>query len=74
MENNIKQYRLAAGMTQSDLGLAIGITSSKPQAVISNYEKGIRSPGLHACRRIVMALHVAGATMDSVFPVELKQG
>jgi len=75
MKNNIKQFREAAGMTQHQLGVAIGLSSAKPQATISNYEAQIRSPGLHTCRLIVMALNKAGveATMDSVFPLDMSK-
>lgn len=73
MKNNIKKFREAAGLTQSELGVAIGLKSSKPQTVIYNYEAG-RTPSLHTCRLIVMALNKAGveATMDSVFPLDLN--
>ena len=73
MKNHIKEFRESAGMTQRELGAGIGLQSKNPQEVISNYETEIRSPGLHTCRRIVLALSKAGATMDSVFPVELRE-
>lgn len=75
MKNNIKQYRENVGMTQHELGVAAGLDSVKPQTVIYNYEKSIRTPSLHTCRMIVMALNKAGGnvTIDAVFPMDLNK-
>lgn len=64
--NNISKERTALKLTQETLAADLGWRQSR----LSNYEVGIRKPGLGDCRRIVEALNRAGAscTLDSVFP------
>lgn len=49
----LKEMRRAAGITQVELGLQIGLT----QAAISAYERGIRTIPDETAERISAALH-----------------
>lgn len=64
--NNLKLYRVKAGVTQTDLADAIGLT----QGAVSHYEAGRRLPTLDDCRLIVGAFNKMGinVTLDDVFP------
>lgn len=64
--NNISKERTALKLTQETLAADLGWRQSR----LSNYEVGIRKPGLGDCRRIVEALNRFGGecTLDSVFP------
>ena len=48
----ITRARMAAGMTQAQLGEAIGV---KPQQ-IGNWERGIRNPKIHALKKMADVL------------------
>lgn len=50
----IAAARIARGMTQSQLGAAIGVLGTQ----VSNWERGSRRPKLDALRRIADALNV----------------
>lgn len=56
--NNIARLREAQGMTQLDLGLALGYQEENAQSRISQYETGSRSPGKKTLDKIAQALHV----------------
>ncbi|HEY2454112.1 MAG TPA: helix-turn-helix transcriptional regulator [Scandinavium sp.] len=64
--NNISKERIALKLTQESLAGTLGWRQSR----LSNYETGLRKPGLGDCRRIVEALNKLGSncTLDSVFP------
>lgn len=64
--NNIALERQKLGLSQSQLALELGWGRSR----LSNYESGLREPGLSECRMIVDALNSLGAecTLNSVFP------
>lgn len=64
--NNISKERIALKLTQEVLAADLGWRQSR----LSNYEVGVRKPGLGDCRRIVDALNRFGGacTLDSVFP------
>lgn len=64
--NNIAKERAALGMTQEQLAQVFGWRQSR----LSNYETGLRQPGLNECRTIVETLNRLGreCTLDSVFP------
>ena len=65
--NNMEKWRKAVNLSQVALAEACGW---KSQSRISNYENGIREPGLQECRIIVTALrnHGADCSLDDVFP------
>lgn len=67
--NRIREVRRLAGLTQAALFRQLKWT----QARLSNYELGIRNPGLNEARSIVGALNDLGAdcTLDEVFPPSL---
>lgn len=64
--NRIKEKREAAGLKQIDLYTKLGW----PQSRLSNYENGLRTPGLDDARLIVRALNDLGVSchLDGVFP------
>lgn len=64
--SNLKTIRERAGLTQSALAEAVGMT----QGAISHFENSRRMPGLDECRRITDALNASGAqcTLDEVWP------
>ena len=57
----IKQYRLANGWTQQELGTKIGISKN----AIGNYEKGFRSPKKNTMFDLANAFNVS---IDDLFP------
>lgn len=57
----IKQYRLANGWTQQELGVKIGISKN----AIGNYEKGFRSPKKNTMFDLANAFNVS---IDDLFP------
>lgn len=69
--NNIAVERKKLGVSQAQLSDVLNWGRSR----LSNYEAGLREPGLSECRSIVDALNKLGAscTLDSVFPKELPQ-
>ncbi|MBA6089356.1 helix-turn-helix transcriptional regulator [Pseudomonas monteilii] len=69
--NRIAEIRKSAGIKQRDLVARLGWT----QARLSNYESGLRLPGLSECRAITAALNDLGAKcgLDDVFPPELDE-
>ncbi len=69
--NRIAEIRKSAGIKQRDLVARLGWT----QARLSNYESGLRMPGLSECRAITAALNDLGAEcgLDDVFPPDLDE-
>ncbi|WP_140183178.1 helix-turn-helix transcriptional regulator [Providencia stuartii] len=64
--NNIKKYRMQAGMTRSDLAKKIGCSVG----AVGHYELGRRTPPLNVCWEITsifMQLNLCKA-LDEVFP------
>lgn len=63
--NNLKQYRVLAGLTQEQLGALVGLHKMN----ISNYERGKRGPSVKMANAIVAALQKKGVecSLDSVF-------
>ena len=57
----IKQYRLANGWTQQELGAKIGISKN----AIGNYEKGFRSPKKNTMFDLAKAFKIS---IDDLFP------
>jgi putative transcriptional regulator len=68
--NRIKEVREAADIKQVSLYSQL----KWPQSRLSNYENGLRTPGLNEARAIVTALNELGAKCDlgSVFPESPK--
>ncbi|CAQ85219.1 MULTISPECIES: helix-turn-helix transcriptional regulator [Photorhabdus] len=64
--NKISNARKVIGITQSELAKMLGWSQSR----IGNYESGIRTPDLHSCREIVLALNSLGGMycLDDIFP------
>lgn len=73
--NNLKNLRNQCRLTLADLASRAGFASPSR---VSNYESGLRNPGLEDCRSLTRALADAGAlnergepvTLDDVFPPE----
>lgn len=65
--NKIKHYRMTAGLTQEDLGR---LSKVGGQSTVANYEAGVRTPDLKACRAITSVFHDYGlsVSIDDVFP------
>ena len=57
MKNRIKECRLALGMSQVELGNAVGLVDN----AISNYENNLREPDLAKWEQLAAALHVSPA-------------
>lgn len=57
MKNRIKECRLALGMSQAELGNAVGLVDN----AISNYENNLREPDLAKWEQLASALHVSPA-------------
>lgn len=64
--NKIQELRLAANMSQKELGTAVDLT----QAAISLYELGKRLPNLRISRKIVNVFRAKGVecTIDDFAP------
>jgi len=60
MPNQVKQFRLAAGLSQKELAAATGIT----RQTLSLIEKSKYNPSLNLCLNLCYALH---QTLDAVF-------
>lgn len=54
----IKQIRLLRGMTQKELGLAVGFGKNTAESRISHYESSRRNPQTKALEKIAMVLGV----------------
>lgn len=57
----MKELRLAAGLSQTKLGVAIGLDPSVASTRINRYERGVHQPDLVAAKRIGEVLGVAPA-------------
>lgn len=69
--NHIREIRERASIKQVDLYARLGW----PQGRLSNYETGLRTPGLAAAREIVAALNSLGAEceLNDVFPEPISK-
>lgn len=54
----LRAQRLALGLSQEALGVAIGIDESSSRGRISRYELGVNEPALAISRLLAKALHV----------------
>lgn len=67
MELQLRRYRLLAGLTQEQLGTAVG----ESKRVVSAWERGETSIGLEAAARCALAL---GVTLDELAGIATKNG
>lgn len=54
----LKYMRLAAGLTQHDVGIACGFTDSTATKAVQHWEHGRRLPGVDRLRALAIALEV----------------
>lgn len=64
MENRIKEYRKAYGMTQAELGKRIGVTASN----ISSWEVGRTEPTV---RQVIQIANVFNCSVRDIFIFEM---
>lgn len=57
MKNRIRECRKALGMSQAELGNAVGLVDN----AISNYENNLREPDLAKWEQLASALYVSPA-------------
>lgn len=71
MKNRIKECRKEAGMTQEELGKAVGLTDR----AIAHYENGIREPSIAMWEKLASILNVTPEYLVgwSNLPQTLKQ-
>lgn len=62
---NIRDLRLAAGLTQSDLAAKVGVA----QATVAEWERGVYSPGAQKLPALAKAL---GCTIDELYISDAK--
>ena len=63
VDNHVKAFRLAAGLSQKELANLTGIT----RQTLSLIEKGTYNPSLKLCLNLCYALH---QTLDTVFWID----
>ena len=56
--DRIKRIRTMRGMTQKELGLAVGFPAQSADVRIAQYENGVRNPKEDMIRQLAEALHV----------------
>ena len=56
--DRIKRIRTMRGMTQKELGLAVGFPARSADVRIAQYENGVRNPKEDMIRQLAEALHV----------------
>lgn len=61
---NVKRERLRKGLTQDALAVEAGMRRS----YLSDLERGVRNPSVHALGRLAMALEVEAADLLRVHP------
>jgi len=54
----LREARLAAGLSQKNLGIAAGIDSFVASARVNRYEKGTHEPGVNVAANLAAALGV----------------
>lgn len=65
LENNLRSYRKAAGLTQFQLAQRCGTT----YVSINRYEAGVRIPKIIVARKIAQALN---CQVEDIWPVDNK--
>ena len=65
---NVRRYRVAAGLSQEELAARMGVD----QGYVSNLEMGRRNPTVVTVWHAAMALSVSPATLLEVPPVTTK--
>ena len=61
----LRAARIAAGLTQKQLGLACGYIESSAERTVQHWESGKQSPPLDKLRALADALHVS---LDYLIP------
>ena len=54
----IRAMRLAAGLTQTELGTACGYPASSARTIVQHWEHGRQMPGIDSLRTIAVVLQV----------------
>lgn len=69
--NNLKSLRKQAGISQSALASALGMS----QGAVAHYEKGIRKLNVDTAKKIIAILNTAGVvcSFEDVFPPSFKK-
>ena len=71
--NRLRYIRELRGLTQKQLGLAIGLSEKAAESTISQYERGEKRPRKDAISRLALALEVSDNALDLV-PQAFPQG
>ena len=66
--NNLKKLRKQAGISQSTLASALGVS----QGAVAHYEKGIRRLNVDSAKKVIEALNSQGVAcaFEDIFPLE----
>lgn len=66
--NNLKKLRKQAGISQSALASALGVS----QGAVAHYEKGIRRVNVEGAKKIIETLNNQGidCVFEDLFPLE----
>lgn len=66
--NNLKKLRKQAGISQSTLASALGVS----QGAVAHYEKGIRRLNVDSAKKIIETLNSQGidCAFEDIFPLE----
>ena len=74
----LRALRRAAGLTQHDLGVALGLPSAKAQGRVSRLERGVRLRSADAAAQLAAALRAAlgerAAAQLGAPPVDVQAG
>ena len=71
--DRLRYIRELRGLTQKQLGLAIGLSERAAESTISQYERGEKKPRKNAIARLALALNVPDIALDLV-PKAYPQG
>ena len=71
--NRLRYIREFRGLTQKQLGLAIGLSERAAESTISQYERGEKKPRKKVIEKLALALSVPDSTLELV-PSEFPQG
>lgn len=61
----IKRIRTMRGMTQKELGLAVGFPARSADVRIAQYENGVRNPKEDMVKQLATALHVHPSSISN---------
>ncbi|MBR5794761.1 MAG: helix-turn-helix transcriptional regulator [Erysipelotrichaceae bacterium] len=71
--NRLRYIRELRGLTQKQLGLAIGLSEKAAESTISQYERGEKRPRKNAIEKLALVLNVPDSALDLV-PKAFPQG